>query len=161
MPWKISIRLAHLAILNLDSRPGRVIEFMKMCSGHGKVMEFRTFILFGWWLINKQIFDTLYRTSKSLPKRICCFHLVSCWSVVVFGGDTWMGSHYLLLFINTHFRGQRIVLKVMEMSWNFVSTFLCEPCGNKSRKLNTRISIKGPRSIGIIDVRCSPKGRKA
>ena len=32
-------------IWNLGSRPGKVMEFSKMCSGHGKVMEFQNFVL--------------------------------------------------------------------------------------------------------------------
>ena len=55
-----------------------------MCSGHGKVLEFQIFISVVWthWLINKQMFETFYRTSKSVAKRISCFHLFSIVEVI-------------------------------------------------------------------------------
>ena len=47
------------------------MEFRKMCSGHGKVVESHIVIslVSTRWLINKQTFETFYRTSKSLAKR--------------------------------------------------------------------------------------------
>ena len=48
-------------ILNFDSRPGKVMQFRKMCSCHGKVIEFQIYIslVLTEWLINKQTFETL------------------------------------------------------------------------------------------------------
>ena len=81
-------------IWNLHSRPGKVMEFRKMCSGHGKVMEFQIFIwlVSSQWLINK---ETLYKASKSLATRVSCFHQFSKLSAVLFGGGLEMSFYFM------------------------------------------------------------------